>query len=53
VNVVDPERPYAQAYFPLQGWPQQFHAAGDDVYAPAGRYGIYAFDVRIENLLAR
>ncbi len=53
VNATNPERPYAQAYLPLQGWPQQFHLAGDDVYVPAGRYGIYAFDIRLENLVAR
>jgi len=51
MNLDNPAAPFASAYFPTRGWPWRFHIDGDDVIAPAGRYGIYSFDLDTFNLL--
>jgi hypothetical protein len=53
VNVQTATAPYAQAYFPVQGWPTRTVVANGDVYMPAGSYGMYRFDIDEFNLLAR
>ncbi len=50
VNLDQPAQPYAQAYFPTLGWPQRLELAGDALIIPAGRYGIYRFDLNENNL---
>jgi hypothetical protein len=50
-NVADPTAPFAQAYFPVRGWPRRILMVDDWVYFPAGRYGVYAFDLDTYNLL--
>jgi hypothetical protein len=51
MNLDNPQAPYASAYFPTRGWPWRFLIDGDEVIAPAGRYGIYSFDLDAFNLL--
>jgi hypothetical protein len=51
MNLDNPAAPFASAYFPTRGWPWRFLIDGDDVIAPAGRYGIYSFDLDTYNLL--
>ncbi len=51
VNLDDPQEPYAQAYFPLRGWPSQVVVDGREVFLPAGRYGLYRFGLDDFNLL--
>jgi len=54
VNVVRPEAPRAQAYFPLNGWPSRLVPTADgELLVPAGRYGVYRLDLDSTNLLAR
>lgn len=50
-NVEDATNPYAQAFFPTRGWPSNMFLEGSDVILPAGRFGIYRFDVDTYNLL--
>lgn len=43
--------PLAQAYFPVRGWPREFHLLEDErVILAAGRFGIYDFDFGLFNL---
>ncbi len=51
LNLDDATAPSAQAYFPLRGWPSRIHVEGDDIVVPAGRYGVYRFDLDAFNLL--
>jgi hypothetical protein len=51
MNVQNATAPYAQAYFALQGWPTRFVLGADDLYIPAGPYGMYRFDLDAYNLL--
>ena len=51
VNLDDVMTPYAQAYFPLRGWPQNIEIQGRSVYFAAGQFGLYEFDVDTFNLL--
>ncbi len=50
VNLDDAHAPFAQAYFPTIGWPHRVDLIGDDIIFPAGRYGIYRFDLNEANL---
>lgn len=50
-NLSNPAQPYPQAYLPARGWPQSIHVQGDNLVAPAGRYGIYRFNLGEFNLL--
>jgi hypothetical protein len=50
MNLDDAAAPYAQAYFPMGGWPYRVVQAGRDVYFPAGRFGIVRFDLDEINL---
>ncbi len=50
VNLDDATQPFAQAYFPTLGWPHTLHVYGSDIIFPAGRYGIYRFDLNAFNL---
>jgi hypothetical protein len=51
VNTTNPSSPFAQAYFPVNGWPRAFVLDGRDVYMASGRYGIYTFGFDSFNLL--
>jgi hypothetical protein len=51
LNLDDPHAPYPQAFFPTRGWPRRITLDGRTIVAPAGRYGIYAFDLDAFNLL--
>ncbi len=51
VNLSDAADPQPQAYFPTQGWPDKLRVDGTRVLVPAGRYGVYDFDLEASNLL--
>jgi hypothetical protein len=51
VNVEDATNPYAQAYFPTLGWPQDTTVSDGRLIFAAGRYGIYEFSLDAFNLL--
>jgi hypothetical protein len=51
MNVQNASAPYAQAYFPTPGWPQDILFEGGNILIAAGRYGIYKFDANAFNLL--
>lgn len=51
LNLDDARVPSPQAFYPLRGWPSRIHVEGDDIVVPAGRYGIYRFDLDAFNLL--
>jgi hypothetical protein len=50
-NLDDPASPYPQAFFATSGFPEQILVDGRRILIPAGRYGIYAFDIDEFNLL--
>ena len=50
VNIADATQPHAQAYFALRGWPRELVSNGDNVYFPAGPFGLYTFDTNEYNL---
>lgn len=52
MNVEDAARPYAQAFFHTNGWPEQILFEGDEIVISAGMYGIYTFDAEATNLLS-
>ncbi len=52
LNIDDVTSPYAQAYFPTQGWSQHIVVDDDDIYFSAGRYGMYKFGLDETNLLS-
>jgi hypothetical protein len=51
LNVQDATAPYPQAYFALQGWPTRVVVANNDIFMPAGPYGMYRFDIDSYNIL--
>ena len=51
VDLRSPQAAEAQAYFPTRGWPRDIVTRDTSLYMPAGRYGIYQFDVTANNLL--
>lgn len=51
VNVEDAALPFAQAYFPTLGWPQDTTVSDNRLIFAAGRYGIYEFSLDAFNLL--
>jgi hypothetical protein len=51
MNLSNASSPFAQSFFPLRGWPSRIRTDGDDVLVPAGRYGVYRFDLDEFNLL--
>lgn len=51
INLDDAIAPFAQAFFPTLGWPHRVDLVGDDIIFPAGRYGIYRFDLNESNLI--
>jgi hypothetical protein len=51
VNVAEPERPFAQAYFPTNGWSSELLLDGDDILFASGPYGIHRFNADVFNLL--
>lgn len=51
MNLEDATAPFAQAFFALRGWPNSVRVFDRDVVMPAGRYGVYRFDLDEENLL--
>jgi hypothetical protein len=50
-NLDDPASPYPQAFFPTSGYPEQIAVDARRILIPAGRYGIYSFDLDAFNLL--
>ncbi|MDD9945826.1 MAG: beta-propeller domain-containing protein [Myxococcales bacterium] len=50
-NLEDPSAPYAQAHFPVSGWPEQILFTSDQITVAAGRYGVHQFDADVFNLL--
>lgn len=53
LNFEDATAPRAQAYLPLQGWPQRVLLEEGRLFIPAGRYGMYGFDLGTYNLNLR
>lgn len=51
VNVSDPAKPAAQAYFPTLAWPNQVYFDGREAMFAGGPYGVYRFDTDVFNLL--
>lgn len=51
INTSQPSQPYAQAFYPIRGWPTGFERDGDDVFVPAGAFGLYQFDGSTFNLI--
>ncbi|NLN63460.1 MAG: hypothetical protein GX146_11360 [Myxococcales bacterium] len=52
VNLDNVKAPFAQAYYPLQGWDFAYQVADQRAVLCAGRYGIQDFDLDEANLLA-
>jgi len=52
INIEDPALPYAQAFFPVFGWPQEFLVHDMKIIFAGGRYGVYQFGLDVFNLLA-
>ncbi len=53
VNTSNPSSPFAQAYFPVNGWPRDLKLNGREIYMASGRYGIYTFGLDSFNLLSQ
>ena len=53
VNALDPARPYAQAYFPYNGYQRRVTFDGQNIFVAAGPYGIHFLDATTHNLLPR
>jgi hypothetical protein len=53
VDVLDPMKPKAQAYFAVNGWPSDIVFDGDSILFAAGMYGIYRLDATTFNLLMK
>jgi hypothetical protein len=51
VNVSDPAKPAAQAYFPTLAWPSQIYFDGHEALFAGGPYGVYRFNTDLFNLL--
>jgi hypothetical protein len=51
VNVSDPTKPAAQAYFPTLAWPGQIYFDGHEAMFAGGPYGMYRFNTDVFNLL--
>ncbi len=51
MNLDDPRAPYAQAYFPMNGWAYGIELAGRVALFAAGRFGLHRFDLDTFNLL--
>jgi hypothetical protein len=51
VNLDDLSSPFAQAYFPILGWPFSVFMNNGVIYMPSGPYGIYTFDTDTYNLM--
>lgn len=51
LNLDDATAPFPQAFFALRGWPTSVRVVERDVIIPAGRFGVYRFDLDEENLL--
>ncbi|HEX7479378.1 MAG TPA: beta-propeller domain-containing protein [Polyangiales bacterium] len=53
VNVKDPTKPFAQAYFPTMGWSSDMVLDQGEIVLAAGPYGVYRFDASTYNLLMK
>ena len=53
MNTAFPTAPFAQAFFPVHGWPSSVEVQGDDIFVAAGPFGLYRFDSDTFNLWAR
>lgn len=51
IDVQDPSKPKAQAYFPVAGWPNDIIFDGEAILFAAGMYGIHRLDADVFNLL--
>lgn len=52
INLKSITSPFAQAYFPVRGWPQSIYFENNEIVFAAGRYGIYQFSADTFNLLS-
>jgi hypothetical protein len=52
VNLDDPTRPFAQAYFPSLSWYQDMVVSGDSMFLAGGPYGMMRFDLNEVNIEA-
>ncbi len=52
VNTEDASQPYAQAFFPVMGWPQSLLVHDGQISFAAGRYGMYRFGLDTFNLIS-
>jgi hypothetical protein len=50
VNAQTPSAPYAQAYFPYQGWQRKISYDGQTLFVAGGPYGLYRMDATTHNL---
>lgn len=50
-DISQAQGPFAQAYFPAMNWGGSVTLVGNEVYVPAGAYGIYQFNLATVNLL--
>ena len=50
VNIETRQDPYAQAYFPILGYPREILVHDMKMTFAAGRYGIYQFGLDVFNL---
>lgn len=53
VNVEDPAKPHAQAFFRTIAWPSEVYFDGQEAMFAGGPYGIYRFDTDVFNLLMK
>jgi hypothetical protein len=53
INVDDPAKPAAQAYFATLAWPNAIYFDGHEAIFAGGPYGIYRFDTDVFNLLMK
>ncbi|MFN3198697.1 MAG: beta-propeller domain-containing protein [Bradymonadia bacterium] len=51
INTENAAQPVPQAFFPTQGWPSGVTLDGGEIIVPAGRFGVYRFDLDLQNLL--
>ena len=51
MDLSDPEQISAQGFFPIRGWSPHFTVEGDEIFAAAGRFGVYKLPLNSSNLL--
>ena len=51
MDLSDPNQISAQGFFPIRGWNPRFTVEGDEIFAAAGRFGVYKLPLNSSNLL--